>query len=756
MTAGHRATRHLWRQLAWVYGALSLALWPIPVFGLLHAESSAVVAGIGCLTAAVTTARGLEDVSTSRVVRIEFGALAIPLVLLTATLLWRPNCGYAQGLGLFAVLVPPSVLFGLSIGTLVSTSRMRWPRTIAAVTVLILALGGVVLDLRFHPQLFTYSHVFGGVLGPIYDEELAIRPGLFAAKAQTLLWAVALLSLAAWRKGGRRHPLRVGLVTLVVVGASYLVAQPLGIVQTRSGLEDVLSLRVDLGAVVLHLDPEIPLAEQARLADEVLFRFETLSSALEVDLDQTVNVYLYPDADTKAALIGSRTTSVVPVWLRTPQIHMLADEVGRSLGHEMVHVLAREFGMSIIGASPAIGLVEGLAVALEPPDGWPSPTALVAAGRVVDPAAIGDPAQAVRATMSLRFWTSRAGVAYTANGAFVRWLLDTYGAAPVKAAYRTGRFQDAFGRDLDALTQQWSATLADLEVDPEAVAVAEWLFSRPSLFEVRCPHWVPPAVRLSRSGLEARDAGDLEAATAFYGRALEADPLRLDALVGSVSARLASGADLEVADLSRAAALVDTLATPSTLLHLADLEALSGRSSSRTYQRALDSLSAVDAVSRFVIGRRRDLEVGTLRGLLAAGPEEVPRGLVEDDPVLAALRLSGLDRPLEAWALARVWCLEDDSTEASRVARWLQARIAYRAGALEAAGRLFQGLPETFRRNRPTSLASLVEDDIGRVEWRQTRPVRPPIFDLPPPASDALATCAPDRSRPVGGRLRAP
>ena len=121
-------------------------------------------------------------------------------------------------------------------------------------------------------------------------------------------------------------------------------------------------------------------------------------------------------------------------------------------------------------ASPAVGLVEGLAVALEPPDGLPDATALVIAGRAL-PQGLGgaeDPAEAVRATMSpVGFWTARAGVAYTANGAFVGWLLDQYGAAPLRAAYRTGRFDAAYGQSLEALTAAWGADLARRPVDPE-------------------------------------------------------------------------------------------------------------------------------------------------------------------------------------------------------------------------------------------------------------------------------------------------
>ena len=744
--------RGLGARLAAAYAAVCLALWPFPVFGLLHAESSAVVAGAGCLLAAATTSRARPDLATS--IRRHLAALGVPLAMLTATLLWRPNCAYLDGLGLFLILVPPSVLFGVGLGAVVSAAGLRWPRATAVLVVLGVALVGVVADLRFHPQLFTYSHVFGGVLGPIYDEELAVRPGLFAAKAQTLLWAVALLCYAAWRTERRASSMRTGLVAVVALGASYVAAPALGIIQTEAGIERVLSRRVDLGPVVLHLDPGTPDAEVRRLADEALYRFESLSSALEVDLEDAVDVYLYPDPDTKAALIGSRTTSVVPVWLLTPQVHMLADEVGRSLAHELVHVLAREFGMPVIGASPAIGLVEGLAVALEPPDGWPPPTALVVAGRAVETDAIQDPAAAVRATMSPGgFWTSRAGVAYTANGAFVRWLLDTFGPGPVKAAYRTGRFKDVFGRDLEALTQTWADSLAALEGDPEAVAVSEWIFSRPSLFEVRCPHHVPPAVRLAREGGERWESGDLEAAHDAYRAAVAADPLRLVALEGELGTRLALGAGVLEADAARAQAMTDTLATPATLAHRADVEALLGRPSSRLYQGALDSLSAVDAVGRVVLRRRAALEVGVLRALLSAPPNKVPGAVLEADPIVAALRLASLDRPVEAWRLARAWCpagLED-----AHVLRFLQARIAYRADAFDTAAGLYDGLEGAFRRLGPRSFAALVEDDVRRLEWRQSRPRTPSIFAVSPTVPDALASCAPDRPRRAG-RLRAP
>ena len=756
-----------WR-IAAVYALVCTGLWPVPVFGILHAEASAVLAAVGCFVAAIGSVGAFRSGATLRAVaRVHLGALGVPLALLTLSLLWRPNCGYVQGLGLFLLLVPPSVGFGLGLAYATTGLGVRLPRTTVGLVLLAVALGGVLLDLARHPQLFTYSHVFGGVLGPIYDEELAIRPGLFAAKAQTLLWGVLFVAVGLRGRGGGPPAMRLALVTGTVLGFSYAAAQPLGIVQTERGIQRVLSAEIDLGPVVLHVAPETSEGERRRLADEALFRFETLSARLGIVPDEPVAVYLYPSPEVKAALIGSRTTSVVPVWLPTPQAHMLADEAERALGHELVHVLAREVGMPGLRASPAVGLVEGLAVALEPPDGLPDATALVIAGRAL-PQGLGgaeDPAEAVRATMSpVGFWTARAGVAYTANGAFVGWLLDQYGAAPLRAAYRTGRFDAAYGQSLEALTAAWGADLARRPVDPEAVAVARWLFSRPSLFEARCPHHVPEAVRLARDGVDAWERGDAVTADRAFRASADENPYALTALSGALQASLAVGEGVPPGALGRAEALADSLPTAATLAHLADVRRLLGRDAVPTYAAARDSLAPIDAVGRLLLDRRAALDAGTLREWLSTPPDSASAWLVQDAPVLAALRLSAADRPAEAWAVARSWCLpgltvEQDSsaaTEAGRVLRLLQGTMAYRAGALPASARTLDGLDAAFADAGPNSLAALVRDRAARVRWRQGLPDPPAILVAPTPTPDALTPCSAVRRPAVRDGLRAP
>ena len=766
MAGSPRRLRPLARRVAGVYAAVCVVLWPVPVFSVLHAESSAVLAGAGCVAAALTSAGAFaRGEGLGAVARVQLGALAVPLALMTATLLWRPNCGYLLGLGLFAALVPPSVLFGTGVAYAATGWRLGWPRATLTVALAAVAVGGVLWSLLLHPQLFVYNPVFGGVLGPIYDQELAIRPGLWASAAQTLLLSVGLVALGAWRRTRDRAAVRLGVVAALAVVASAALAGPLGIVQTERGIRARLSAEVDLGPVVLHLDPETTPAQRRRLAQDVLYRFETLAEALGVAPRQPVQVYLYPDPDTKAALVGSRETSVVPVWLPAPQVHMLADQVPASLGHEMVHVLAREFGMPVVRASPAVGLVEGLAVALEPPDGLPSPgaqvragVALAAGGLSAQAGGVPDPAAAVHATMSPGgFWTSRAGLAYTANGAFVRWLLDTRGPAPLRRAYRSGRFEPAYGASLAQLADEWAADLLRQPVDPEAVAVARWRFSRPSLFEVRCPHHVPAAVRLARDGWASWEHGQTARASALFEAAVRRDPWRLDALRGRLQTRLALGERVDD-DLRLARALADSLPEPQALAHLADLRRLAGGDADALYRAAADSLAPVDALGRLLLARRARMDRGVLRAWLAAAPETVPKTVRRRAPVLAALAHAQADRPAQAWAVARTWCVPSlgETPEHARVLRWLQARTAARAGATAASAALLGGLADAFAEAGPRSYAPLVRDDARRARWQaRAAAQRPAIFPDPPPAPDDLAPDCPRARTAAGGDRRA-
>ena len=648
-----------------LYIGVSLLLWPWPVFGLLHAESAAVVAAVAFFGAGLSSLKLFREGARFRwVLSRHEAALAVPWALLTLSLLWRPNCGYLQGL-LFFVLFPV-ISVVLAVALAFALSAMPWRRK----KMVFCLIGGAILllaplyDLGLHPQFYVYNHVFGGVLGPIYDEELALRPGLFWFRGLTLLWA-ALAYFVGRRKGGKgereresgsreegkrsrgvgkkkgreeqksrrveergrsdepaprprlfkllkfpAHPPRPFLhsffppfIIAILIAVIYLFAAPLGINTTAGQIERVLGGHRQTPHFDIYYDPDaLTPGAVDRLAEDHEYRYAWLAERLETDVQGRIQSYLYPDAETKARLTGARYTNVAPVWLRTPQTHVLWPTYSDVFGHELAHVFSREFGLPVLNASLSVGLVEGLAVALEPPDGRPSPKEQVAVallGQIGLETEKGDLATALAARLSpFGFWTSRGAVSYTTMGSFVGYLLEAYGPDPLKTVYARGRFEDVYGKPLVDLAREWEGELLGQPVTARsAEALVARRFTIPSLFEQPCPHHVPAYQRLYRAGQVALQAGDTTEAVQRFEASLDRQPAYGAALNAWAQVHLARAAPAAV--VARLDTLSDALRSPALALRLGDAYALLGdpKPPRRRYDEVLRKLRATPAPS---------------------------------------------------------------------------------------------------------------------------------------------------------------
>ena len=160
-----------------VYGVLCLGLWLVPVFDRLHVESAAAISFVAFFLAGLRTISPAGSTFSKSLVR-QFSWLALPLGLMTLSAVWAPNCDYFRGLGFFILFAPISVVFSVSLASLLK-DRVARPAPWLVLIGLSFDVLGHVFDIRLHPQFYTYNHVFGGILVPIYDVELVVRPGLF-------------------------------------------------------------------------------------------------------------------------------------------------------------------------------------------------------------------------------------------------------------------------------------------------------------------------------------------------------------------------------------------------------------------------------------------------------------------------------------------------------------------------------------------------------------------------------------------------
>ena len=684
---------------ALAYGALGAGLWAVPLVGTLHVEGAAVVAAVACLVSAAWGAGQLRQGREAAAVLAEAAALAlVPVALLGLSALWQPNCGWAQGLGLALQFVPAAAAFGVGLAAATVGMGLRWAGTAAVLAAVGVGLAGALFDLGLHPQVYTYSHVFGGVLGPIYDERLAVRPGLLAFRGMTLLWTGLLVALGAWRSRARAGEpvgrwMRYGVAGLsIALVLGYGLAPQLGFTTPERTLRAELSRHATRPGLDLYADPRMTPDEAERLADLAQYRLEAVEQRLGAKASEPVQIYIYASADQKARLVGARETSVAPVWLPTPQVHLLRSRVEGSLAHELAHAVSREFGLPGLRATLAVGLVEGLAVAAEPPDGTPHPHDLVAAAARyqdstaaagADTAGIGTRyadglAASVGASMSpLGFWGGRGAVSYTTAGSFAAFLLEKYGPDPLRAAYARADFEGAYGKPAAMLAEEWAAFIETREPNAVATAVVEAQFSRPSLFERRCPHHEPRTRRLLRAAYAAEDVDD---AKRLARAAWLADTTNNAALLYEARLHLAS------ADRKEAASLADRL-RPRTAADSSDAArwsrygdalavAMRGERARGAYAAALAHLPPYASGSSAVLLAKAGL----------SNRPELVQAWLEPDAKAAARALSG-NGTRDAQALAAIRLAEaGEFAEAARnVRRALEGAMFPKSDAAQLA-----------------------------------------------------------------------
>ncbi len=611
---------------ATLYAALTGVLMALPLVQALHAESSAIVAGAAFWIAGMASVGAFRRGEALGDVAIRHLALLlIPLVGLTLSLGWAPNRGYGQGLLLFVTFAAPSVMLAVSVAFALVVRLARGRGVFALIGGAILVLTPL-WDLGLHPQFYHYNHVFGGVLGPIYDETLAVRPGLFAFRGLTLLWAAAAI---AWATGRRARLIALG----VTIALTYVLGPWLGLTTPAWRTQQALGSHAQSAHVDLYYSgSHLTRAEARRHLREAEFAYARLASLWKSRPSERVQVYLYPDASVKAALTGAAYTNVAPVWLSDPQIHVLSWAWERVLDHELAHAFSREFGLPVARASLLVGLVEGLAGAAEPPDDVPSPTEQVAA--TYDPD--GKTAERLARSMGAGgFWGGRGAVSYATTASFVGFVAERHGWPAVLGAYAWGDLDQTTGISLDRLAQQWEDHVTGIAPIPiQAAPLAARRFGAPSLFEKPSPHWTPPAVRLTR-GADRLLLGltpDTVAAIDLLDRALAADSDYLPALARWTSLHLYRGnPDDVLADLNAHYQAPDKAAStaPTGILTLwADALAMAGDSETALtlYDQAVARHRMVDAPEGVLWLRLRRLAVVDASTAARYG-QAAPRGV---------------------------------------------------------------------------------------------------------------------------------
>ena len=366
----------------------SSACTQIPLFNYLGFEFSALTALVAGFVSGILTIKLQKEASfeskgdvwrfVGETSLVQLILLAIPFLLSLANATFVKNCSIGDGVILYALIVLPGALFSISLAMFVSIVFERWRRTMFIILYVLILLH-IPLVTLLCPQIFAFNPIIGFFPGFSYDETLQVTQRLLTYRLSTIavsgcIFTVTLLIWQMRFKKAKHTETSLHSVPIIEISILALLV-PIVLVMLsfsdRLGLsssEQFIRQKLAGNYSTTHFEIIYPAGSIKRERVEQLgrlheFYFDKITRELNIHSHERICSFIYASPEQKGRFIGATRTDIAKPWLQ--QMHINLADVESALKHEMVHVLAAEFGWSPLKIAPNSGLIEGLAVAME-------------------------------------------------------------------------------------------------------------------------------------------------------------------------------------------------------------------------------------------------------------------------------------------------------------------------------------------------------------------------------------------------------
>lgn len=406
-------------------------------------------------------------------------SISVPFLTgITSTLLLT-ECPVNEGVLFYLIISVPALIFGYVSGLFIASMFKKFNYLLFIIYSVIFLLIPLI-EFYFNPQIFFYNLIFGYFPGTIYDEDLGVNSILILFRLINFAFFISLLLLIIFFKSGRINKAK-SISLVIIISSLFLIIKP------------ALSFSTDLWVIKTYLNKSVftenfeilysgsvdkSSAELSALLHE--YYYEQVYKKLENRNKIKITSFLFESEEQKRGVFGSGKADVAKPWLH--QIYLNFSGYTSTLKHEIVHILAAEFGTTPFLVADKINpaMIEGLAMAIEDDyDGFPvnymAKLARTAGYWIRFENLFG----------GFKFFSQNSSISYVYAGSFIKFLIDSYGIDKVKQLYSNLDFKEVYNKSLQQLEEEYDSFLNTIEIDFNR-HTAQIYFGGQTIFKKHC------------------------------------------------------------------------------------------------------------------------------------------------------------------------------------------------------------------------------------------------------------------------------
>ncbi len=417
-------------------------------------------------------------------------SIIIPFIIGFLSSILNSNCPIKGGIYFYLIISIPSFFFGGMLGNFCTRLSRKYSYYFFIVILTGLIISSL-LEFFFNPQIYFYNPIFGYFPGTIYDEDLSVDRILLAYRIFNLSFFILVFYFSIIIINSSIIKKILIVLTLLLISSSFAILKPkLFFATDKNRIEKELPSKIITNNFQIHL-PDSLIRKKDGLYNALLHEYylEQIETQLNQSINYQVDSYLFPGRESKRELLGSGNADIAKPWLH--QIFLNYYNYGGTLKHELIHILAGEFGHTPFKVSADFNpaMIEGLAMSIENNyDGYP----IHYMAKLAFAAGYKYPIE--KLFSGYNFFTQISSISYIYAGSFLKYLEDKFGTSKIKYLYGVIDFPRVYGKNLNELTKDYELFLEDYPIESNKYK-AQLYFGGVSIFKKYCPRMAASDVK---------------------------------------------------------------------------------------------------------------------------------------------------------------------------------------------------------------------------------------------------------------------